>query len=162
MPEFIASDTHRVSHLCAAREMRDFRVEPERDIRAWPVFTDDERLVGAVDRLIVELSTGRVRYVAVTLMATAGNRPRPGSMLIPIGLVRRMHDHEAVVVRGLDWDQLDAAPRLPARPVTRADEAAALWSYGLAPAFDRLDDAGYSGALFDASAVLDADLAVHD
>ena len=127
--------TDHSSHLMPARELTRFKLGEERvDIRRWPVFTSDGRLVGAVDRLMVEASSKKIRYISVALIREAVNDYRsivPGSVLVPIGLVRRLDDREAIVIDALASFQLAGAPRLRARAVTRAEEDATLAAYGM-------------------------------
>ncbi len=133
-PLFWTAANHS-SHLMAARELSRFKLgEDHVDIRRWPVFTSDGRLVGAVDRLMVEPLSRKIRYIAVALIREAVNDYRyigPGSVLVPIGLVRRLDDREAVVIDALASFHLASAPRLRARAVTRAEEDATLAAYGM-------------------------------
>ncbi len=127
--------TDHSSHLIPARELTRFKLGEERvDIRRWPVFTSDGRLVGAVDRLMVETSSKKIRYIAVALIREAVNDYSavvPGSVLVPVGALRRLDDLEAIILDELASFQLARAPRLRARPVTRADEDATLAAYGM-------------------------------
>ncbi len=133
-PSFWTAVNHS-SHLMTARELSRFELGKNRvDIRRWPVFTSDGRLVGAVDRLMVEPLSKKIRYIAVALIREAVNDYRyivPGSVLVPIGLVRRLDDREAVVIDALASFHLASAPRLRARAVTRAEEDATLAAYGM-------------------------------
>lgn len=126
---------NRASYVVPARELRNFRLGDDRvDVRSWPVFGADERLVGTVDRLMVEPSTQRVRYVAISIFDDADHSSRPailGSVLVPVGLVRRNNDRNVVVIDGLTSKQLESAPRLLNRAVMRADEDAVLAAFGL-------------------------------
>lgn len=125
----------RASYLVPARELSRFHLGRERvDIREWPVFASDGRLVGAVNRLMVETATKKIRYIAVSLIPEAAHDYRPtapGSVLVPVGAIRRLDDRHAVVLQGLASGQLARAPRLRARAVMRADEDATLAVYGM-------------------------------
>lgn len=126
---------NRASYLVAARELNRFQLGDNRvDIRDWPVFASDGRLVGAVDRFMVEMSSKKIRYVAISLVRYADHDCKPtlvGSVLVPIGVIRRLDDRHAVVLSGLVTDQLLSAPRLHACAVTRGDEDATLAVYGM-------------------------------
>ena len=126
---------NRASYVVAARELQRFQIGENRvDIRCWPVVAGDGLLVGAVDRLMVEPSTQRVRYVAVSILADVGRNcgaTIAGSVLVPVGMVERLDDRQAIVINDLTSNQLSNAPRLPGRAVMRADEDAALAAYGL-------------------------------
>jgi hypothetical protein len=125
----------RASYIVPARELSHFRLGSDRiDIRDWPVFASDRRLVGAVKRLMVEHSTKKIRYIAVSLIRDAVHDytpTTPGSVLVPIGLVRRLDDRQAVLIDRLTSRELAQAPRLRPRAITRADEDETLAVYGL-------------------------------
>lgn len=125
----------RVSGLSAAREMLGFRLQdPSRDIRGWSVMSADNRQSGTVTGLIVDIHTRRIRYIAVALDPALERRARsrdPGTVLVPVGLVRRSGEEYTVVLDFITSDMLIRAPRLAARPIMRADEDATLAVYGL-------------------------------
>jgi hypothetical protein len=101
---------------------------------------------------MVESATGKVRYASVALVhhAADDNRSTPiGSVLVPIGAVRRLDHRHAVAIDALTSDLLVAAPRLHARPVTRADEDATLAVYGMATSRHVAADALYDRPQFD-------------
>jgi hypothetical protein len=128
------TDDDRVSHLTAARELMALRTGMRGDVRGWPAFACDGRLVGTVDRLMIEVYTGRIRYASIALAPHAlddeSTNPR-GSVLVPIGLVHPHDNEQAVRIERLTAADLVAAPRLPSRPVNRGDENAALAVYGM-------------------------------
>jgi hypothetical protein len=142
----------RISHLVAARELERFALGVDRiDIRRWPVFGSDGLYVGIVDRLLVETGTGKIRYASVLVAAelsAGGPRAPAGSVLVPIGLVHLLTEREEIVIDFLTTTMLADAPRLHARPITRADEDATLVSYGMATSRD-VGEQLYAGALFD-------------
>jgi len=124
----------RASYIVPARELGRFHLGNRVDVREWPVFASDGRLVGAVKRLMVEHASKKVRYIAVSLIRDAVHdfQPtEPGNVLVPIGVVRRLDDRQAIVLDGLTSVQLARAPRLRARAVIRADEDATLAAYGM-------------------------------
>jgi len=126
---------HRASYVLPARELVRFRLGEERvDIRRWPVFAADGRLIGAVDKLMVEAASKKVRYVTVSLIETAVHdySPTPaGSVLVPIGVVQRLDDRQAITLARLESKAVGSAPRLPSRAITRGDEDATLAGYGM-------------------------------
>lgn len=126
---------NRASYVIAARELARFRLGDGRvDVRSWPVFASDGLLIGAVDRLMVEPSSQRVRYLSVSMLADADREHHPtilGSALVPVGMARRLDEREVIVIDDLTSAQLEEAPRLSNRAVMRADEDAALTAYGL-------------------------------
>src|SRR5687768_3399443 len=125
----------RASYIVPARELSRFHLGSDLvDIRDWPVFARDGRLVGAVKRLMVEHASKKIRYIAVSLIRDAAHDyfpTLPGSVLVPIGLVRRLDDRQAVLIDDLTSSQLAQAPRLRPRAVTRADEDETLAVYGM-------------------------------
>lgn len=124
----------RASYIVPARELSRFHLDQRVDIREWPVFASDGRLVGAVQRLMVEHASRKIRYVSVSLIRDAAHdyRPtQPGSVLVPVGVIRRLDDRQAVVLDGLTSSQLARAPRLRPRAVTRAEEDETLEVYGM-------------------------------
>ncbi len=126
---------NHASYLLPARELARFRLGDRVDIRQWPVFAADERLVGAVDKLMVDTMSKKVRYLTVSLIKEAVDEYRliaPGSVLVPIGLVQRLDDRQAIILTRITSRRLASAPRLRARAITRGDEDAALAAYGMA------------------------------
>jgi hypothetical protein len=152
---------NRASYLVPMRELSRFQLGDRRvDIRGWPVFAGDNRLVGAVDRLMVEAASKKIRYIAVSLVRNAEHNFKParvGSVLVPIGVVRRLDDRHAVAIDGLTAEVLLSAPILRARAVTRADEDETLEIYGM-PTSRELPAADfYKSPNFDESRVTVAD-----
>jgi hypothetical protein len=143
----------RASYIVPARELSRFRLGSHRvDIREWPVFASDGRLVGAVQRLMVEHASKKIRYIAVSLIRNAADDYRPtapGSVLVPIGVIRRLDDRQAVALDRLASGDLARAPRLHARAVTRADEDETLAVYGMPGSCDVSAADYYNSAHFD-------------
>jgi hypothetical protein len=78
---------------------------------------------------MVEASSKKIRYIAVSLVRDAGHNYKPtriGSLLVSIGVVRRVDNRQAVAFDGLPSEALASAPVLHARAVTRAGEDATL------------------------------------
>lgn len=142
----------RVSGLNAARDLRRFRLaDAEVDVRGWHVLAADGRTAGTVARLIVETRTRAIRYLGITLDETLERRTRhsrPGTVLIPVGRVRRIDDICTVELQGITTTQLMQAPRIPNRPITIADENATLTALGFPPLPDNAT-CPYDGPLFD-------------
>ncbi len=83
---------------------------------------------------MIETSSKKIRHIAVALSREAVNYYRsivPGSVLVPIRLVRRLDDCETVVIDALASFQLACAPRHRARAVTPAEEDATVAAYGM-------------------------------
>ena len=129
------TDDERASYLVPARELAYFRLGGGRvDIRRWPVFSADDRLVGAVDKLLVEAASKKVRYLSVSLNERAVHDYRPiavGSVLVPIGVVKRLDDRQAIKLDRINSRALGDAPRMPARAINRGDEDNTLACYGM-------------------------------
>jgi hypothetical protein len=138
------------SALLRAREMTSFRFGGQVvDVRGWPVFASDARYVGVVSALLVEVRTRRVRYLDVELPATKSGRPT-GGVLVPIGLARRPDNRQVVVLTDIHASELTTAPHAPARrPVTHADELAALRAFGIGTAERQSVQELYRGPSFD-------------
>lgn len=143
----------RASHLTAARELQQFDMGVERiDIRSWPAYACDGVRVGIVDRLLVETSSGKIRYASVALIAeqdSGRRRNGAGSVLVPIGLIHVNAASDEIVINFLTSADLSSAPRLHPRPITRADEDETLASYGLATSRDVGDGFLYHSPHFD-------------
>jgi sporulation protein YlmC with PRC-barrel domain len=133
------------SGLLRAREIPAFALGHERtDVRGWQVYSNDAELVGSVASIFVDMRTKQVRYVGISMQAARTKTPG-GEVLVPVGWVSRPDDRQVVVVNALSYAQLLAAPRVSNRPVTRADEHAALTVYGMRDAAG----AGGSSLLYD-------------
>ena len=143
----------RHSGLAAARTLPRFRLaDAAPDPRGWLVITSDERTVGVVSRLIVEMRTGVVRYLVVDLAQDLERRSRSvfsRSVLVPVGLARAVEDVSAIML-DVPSQSLAVAPRIPDRPITRDDEDRTLAALRLAPLVDGTIDI-YHGPHFDAS-----------
>lgn len=139
----------RVSALLSARNLQRFTLGEEApDVRGWDVISADQRLVGTVSRLIVEMRTRRVRYLVIALDASLERRRRPSmnSVLVPVGLARRADECLAIVLDVARADSLQVAPRIPDRPINRDDEERTLAAIGLPPLGG---DEVYAGQHFD-------------
>ena len=153
-----AAQPQRPSNVVAARELLGFSLPGwQRDVRRWPVYSCDAKRVGAVDALLVELQTKRVRYIAVTLDDEALPSPVWGRVLVPVGAARRVDERGFVVLDTLTAQQLVEAPRLAVRPVTRSDEDATLAAFGMLTSSDLPAGDLYCGPRFDDQALLAAD-----
>ena len=115
----------RASYVLPARELIQFRLGHERvDIRRWPVFAADGRLIGAVDKLMVEAASRKVRYVTVSLIENAVHDyspTAPGSVLVPIGVVQRLDDRQTITLTLLESKPVGCAPRLACRAITQGE-----------------------------------------
>lgn len=142
----------RASGLAAARTLPRFRLaDAAPDPRGWTVISSDERTVGVVSRLIVEMRTGIVRYLVVELVKDLERRVRwtpSHSVLVPIGLARAVEDVCAVLLDASS-EALRVAPRIPDRPITRHDEELTLHVLGLPSLANNGADL-YRGSHFDA------------
>lgn len=146
----------RVSELSAARNLPHFRLaDAAPDVRGWVAISADDRTVGTIARLIVEMRTGAIRYLVVDLEPDLERRSRrvfSRSVLVPVGLARPVDDVQAVML-DVGSQQLRVAPRIPERPITRDDEERTLATFGLPPLADHTGDP-YRGRHFDASRLL--------
>ncbi len=153
-----ASDGH-VSGISAARELLGFRLaDPAADVRGWNVLAADRRHAGVVTGLLVDFHTRRVRYLAVALDAGLERRARsrdPGTVLVPVGVARRVDDTRTVLLDHVTTSMMMRAPRLAARPIMRADEDATLAVYDL-PTISGSNGQRYDGAHFDESRLFNA------
>jgi hypothetical protein len=142
----------RASGLAAARTLPRFRLaDAAPDPRGWTVISSDERTVGVVSRLIVEMRTGVVRYLVVELVSDLERRARhtpSHAVLVPLGLARAVED-VCVVLLDVRSETLRVAPRIPDRPITRHDEELTLEVLGLPSLAMNLADP-YRGRHFDA------------
>lgn len=147
----MTSSVLRASGLAAARTLPRFRLaDAAPDPRGWAVIASDERTVGIVGRLIVEMRTGIVRYLVVELTDDLERRARrtpSHAVLVPVGLARAVEDVCTVMV-DVDSETLGIAPRIPERPITRDDEERTLAVLGLPSLDERLVDC-YRGGHFD-------------
>jgi sporulation protein YlmC with PRC-barrel domain len=152
-PTITAARERRVSGLIPARELRGFRLGDARvDVRGWDVLTADGAVVGTIDRLLVDAKTRKVCYLAITPrdgQRRVAKRARRGRVLVPVGVARRVDGCRRVALDVLTAARLENAPRIGDRPVTRADEEAALATFGQsAPATGPGGDR-YRGTSFD-------------
>jgi hypothetical protein len=136
-----------VSRVVRAREAPEFALGGHRpDVRGWQVHAKNGDRVGVLSSLFIDMRTRAVRYVGVSLDAS---RPRGAEVLVPVGWVSRPDDRPIGVIHTLSRAQLLAAPRISKRPVTRADEYAALGVYGALPSAHVDAQDLYQGPMFD-------------
>jgi len=142
-----------VSGLIPARELRGFRLGDARvDVRGWDVLTADGAVVGTVDRLLVDAKTRKVCYLAI--VPSDGERrvakgARRRRVLVPVGVARRVDGCRRVALDVLTAARLKHAPRIGDRPVTRADEEAALAIFGQSASAADPDGDRYGATSFD-------------
>ena len=121
----------RTSQLLRVRDIRGYSLAEDRpDVRGWHVYSSDAKLAGWVESLFVDVKTKALRYLGVALADPKTSLPT-GVVLVPVGVASRPDDRRIVVLHRLSMNQLTSAPRLAARAVTRADEDAALRTYGM-------------------------------
>ncbi|MEO8580588.1 MAG: PRC-barrel domain-containing protein [Gemmatimonadales bacterium] len=151
------SNNH-ASYVLPARQLPRFQLGDDRvDIISWPVFAADGRLVGAVEKLIVQPVPQKVRYISVSLITHAAHDYRPnevGSVLVPIGVVRRIDDRQAVTLDTISSSELAVAPRLRARAITRGDEETTLAAYGMPTSLESRAADFYKRSFFDDSTLI--------
>lgn len=87
----------------------------EPDVRGWPVFGMDERIVGTVVDLILEEETRAVRYLLVQL--TDGL-----DVPLPIGKVSFLEGDGRILARELDAQAIRCLPALPPDPLDEGRE----------------------------------------
>jgi sporulation protein YlmC with PRC-barrel domain len=137
------------SQLLRAREMASFALGRERtDVRGWQVYSNDAELVGTVSSLFIDIRTRAVRYLGIVPGDSHAKSAR-GEVLIPVGSASRPDDRELVILTTLSRRQLLAAPRVPNRPVTRADEYATLKTCGMQLGSAAAGDDLYGSPLFE-------------
>lgn len=144
----------RYSELMIARDLPGFTLaDAGPDVRGWHVIAADRVSVGTIRRLIVEMRTGAIRYLMVELDPRLERRKRrvfASSVLVPVGLARRVDDLCTVLLTGVTSETLRRVQRIPDRPITRADEEETLLQLGL-PSLAGVDaSTPYVGAHFSA------------
>lgn len=148
----------RYSELMVARDLPGFTLaDAGPDVRGWHVIAADRVSVGTVTRLIVEMRTGAIRYLMIELDPRLERRRRrvfASSVLLPVGLARRVDDLCTILLTGVSSDMLRRVQRIPDRPITRADEEETLRQLGL-PSLESADlDHPYAGAHFSTQPLL--------
>lgn len=144
----------RYSELMVARDLPGFTLaDAGPDVRGWHVIAADRVSVGTIRRLIVEMRTGAIRYLMVELDPRLERRRRrvfASSVLLPVGLARRVDDLCTVLLSGVTSEMLRRVQRIPDRPITRADEEETLRQLGLPSLADVDTGNPYVGAHFSA------------
>jgi hypothetical protein len=146
----------RFSALVSARNLEHFRLaDAAPDVRGWCVVSGDQRCVGTVTRLIVEMRTKRVRYLVIALDPSLERRRRASanSILLPVGLARPVDECCAIMLDRVHSEALQIAPRIPDRPINREDEERTLAVLGL-PSLE--ESGGYEGQHFNELVLLGA------
>lgn len=117
------------NHLHRLEDLKDYQVAPDdTDIRNWNVIDVDDRVIGTVDSLLVDLVTKRVVYVDVEVddsIISANHDPdsSPGELkefknkagdthiIIPIGTIDIDLSRHRVRALGLNHRSFSDAPR---------------------------------------------------
>jgi hypothetical protein len=118
------------------------------DVRGWPVYSHDVTLVGTVESLFIDMHERTVRYLGLALSDEL-TADAEGTVLVPVGAAARPNDRRFLVLSDISAGQLLAAPRVGNRPITRADEDAALLAFAMATSRDIGTAYVYRGANFD-------------
>lgn len=148
----------RHSELMVARDLPGFTLaDAGPDVRGWHVIAADRVSVGTVTRLIVEMRTGAIRYLMVELAPGLERRARrvfASSVLVPVGLARRVDDLCTILLTDVTSDRLRRVQRIPERPITRADEEETLRQLDLPSLEDTNPEHPYDVAHFSAQPLL--------
>ncbi|MEP6991184.1 MAG: hypothetical protein ABJA80_09665 [bacterium] len=145
--------------LIAARDVEGFELGIDRtDVRAWPVFSADARLVGNVDAMYLDPMHTAIRYLGISLGSPGDSTgPLIGRVMVPVGSARRHGLRRRLILNHLTASQLATAPRLRNRRVTRTEEQATLYSLGLALPGAPTNGSRYDSALFEEAALFAGD-----
>jgi len=148
----------RFSELMQARDLPLFSLPDLPDVRGWHVIAADRRSVGRVERLIVEMRSGQVRYLMIALDDQLERRARrvfASSVLVPVGLAHRVDDLCTILLSRVTSGMLQTSPRIPDRPITRDDEEQTLEALGLPLLPDVPSPEQYAGDHFSMAALLE-------
>lgn len=105
------------SPLVAGRDVKDFQFTPPMvDVRGWDVMLSSGDKLGRVDRILLDTSERKPRYLAVT------PSDRAGQLLVPIGLGSVQAEKKQVVLNNLKPETLRAIPLLKGEVITREYE----------------------------------------
>lgn len=138
-------------HLYHISDLKDYKVsDGYKDVRNWPVRDRDNRIIGKVDNLLVNLDAQKVMYLDVNVdnsiieknydpyRSTTTNEIREfinkegdTHVIIPIGLVDINSEDKFVYTETLDHNAFAETKRHnPDRNISRDYEVAVLDSYG--------------------------------
>lgn len=96
-----------VSTLIAGKQLPDFTVSaPMTDVRGWEVYGQGNVKIGTVDRIMLDKTEKKPRYLLISLLE------RDGHMLLPIGLGSLDADHDRLLLNTLTPETLKAIPVL--------------------------------------------------
>ncbi len=96
MQTIVTEDGVRIAPLSS---LKDFQVaEGYRDVRGWKVLAADDKEVGNVHELLIDMDTMRARYVDVRLHSTLAAADGDRDVLVPMSAVRIDNETERVMV----------------------------------------------------------------
>lgn len=131
--------------LLAGKDVRDFTLAPPMmDIRGWAVLGPDGKPVGTIDRIMLDVTEKKPRYLSVT---TAGGT---GHLLLPIGLGTLDRAKKQVTFASLKVDTLKALPVLKDDVVTREVERQVVGAVTGKPVDTLAPQQWYTDPMFDA------------
>lgn len=103
--------THSPS-LIAGKDVKDFQITtPMVDVRGWNVVGPTGQVIGSVDRIMLDRSEQKPRYLSVALPKTTEY------LLLPIGLGTIDQQQKRITLDTLTQDQLKALPVLRSQDV---------------------------------------------
>jgi len=102
----------------------DYEVAPgEPDVRGWDVCLADDQKIGDVDDLIIDPTSGKVRYLDVDLDSSALQLERNRHVLVPIADAQLDTEEEEVLLVGMSREALLRLPEYDGKAVERTVEA---------------------------------------
>ena len=117
---------HNNQHLFRLGELDDYRVAKEDpDVRGWKIVDRDNRELGRVEELIVDVDREKVRYLDVV---PTGDSRREGDhhLLLPIGVAQLDEHDNKVVMSGIERNLLDSYPPYRGEAISRDYEYAVI------------------------------------
>lgn len=152
------SDTNvSTSRLVAARDAKDFVITPPQiDVRGWNLMGPSETKLGTVDRIMLDRTEMKPRYLLLSL-ADGGQH-----LLLPIGVARLDRKQKFLRLDGITPDVFRAIPRLSSDVVTNEFEQR-VFSTLSADKTDawKTSTEPYAHAMYDANSFFTGEVSVH-
>jgi sporulation protein YlmC with PRC-barrel domain len=106
--------------LFKLKDLKDYEVaKSDPDVREWDVYSNDKKLLGKVEELIVDPEKMKVRYLNVHLNEDVEKGKKDRFILIPVGAAELDERREAVYIKNIETITLLKMPEYGGGEITR-------------------------------------------
>lgn len=143
--------TNPSSTLLAGKDVKNFVLSaPMVDVRGWDVVSAEGSTIGSIDRIMVDSTEHKPRYLSIT------PADKKGYMLLPIGVGSLNHTAKQVRLDGISPNTLKSLPLLTSDVVTTEIQGQLISTLSGKPVTASAVTQWYSEPMFDAAKLFGA------